>query len=428
MSQSVINDSTLTSIADAIRAKGGATGPMLPQEMAGAIDAIPSGGSGGWVKPEDWPDLRKVMDDDNPTDYGISAAYTHKLGMLFDSSFKGWNVFNLAGAKAYRLSDGTVVKSNTGSTTRPIGEKYFWIICYSDVDFSENIPTSSKYFGNGAQMAKWYIWRGCSVQKYKYTTFAQNSATKYDDVRFEGMSRFEATDTSRGNFIQGIQGNVSFDVDDIYVKTFSLQSFISKTRSISANIHVEMMAGSWSGVANIAFTLMKKVPTGIDWSKVTSLNQVFQYTYELEELPEDMDLSNCTSIWFGFTNCNNLKALPDVIDLSGITSENNQAHAFDGLFSLLKFPQHITSKWSLMIGALNATYTSPSTVSAFDYDSFAKFDGAGNIIGGLVYNLNTCPNSGQTMTFNRPLYNHFSEDQRSKIADMFTSKNWQLVW
>lgn len=49
MSQSVINDSTLTSIADAIRAKGGTSDQLLPSQMAGAIEAIPSGG-GEWVK------------------------------------------------------------------------------------------------------------------------------------------------------------------------------------------------------------------------------------------------------------------------------------------------------------------------------------------------------------------------------------------
>lgn len=49
MSQSVINDSTLTAIADAINAKAGTTGKMLPSAMAAKISAIPSGG-GEWVK------------------------------------------------------------------------------------------------------------------------------------------------------------------------------------------------------------------------------------------------------------------------------------------------------------------------------------------------------------------------------------------
>lgn len=46
MAQKVlINDSTLTAIADAIRAKNGSEDTMLPSEMAGLIEAIESGGA-----------------------------------------------------------------------------------------------------------------------------------------------------------------------------------------------------------------------------------------------------------------------------------------------------------------------------------------------------------------------------------------------
>lgn len=42
-----INDTTLTSIADAIRAKGGTTAALTPSQMAEAIAAIQAGGGGG---------------------------------------------------------------------------------------------------------------------------------------------------------------------------------------------------------------------------------------------------------------------------------------------------------------------------------------------------------------------------------------------
>ena len=44
MGKKLIKDSTLTGIADAIRAKGGTTGTMTPQEMPEKIAAIPTGG------------------------------------------------------------------------------------------------------------------------------------------------------------------------------------------------------------------------------------------------------------------------------------------------------------------------------------------------------------------------------------------------
>lgn len=52
MAKGLIERSTLTAIADAIRAKTGSSGQMLPSEMAGLIEGI-SGGTvlKGWVQP-----------------------------------------------------------------------------------------------------------------------------------------------------------------------------------------------------------------------------------------------------------------------------------------------------------------------------------------------------------------------------------------
>lgn len=47
MSNAIITNETLKDIADAIRAKGGASGSMLPREMAGNIRNIDGSGGGG---------------------------------------------------------------------------------------------------------------------------------------------------------------------------------------------------------------------------------------------------------------------------------------------------------------------------------------------------------------------------------------------
>lgn len=46
MSKALITESTLTAIADAIRAKGGTSAALTPAQMSAAITAIPSGGGG----------------------------------------------------------------------------------------------------------------------------------------------------------------------------------------------------------------------------------------------------------------------------------------------------------------------------------------------------------------------------------------------
>ena len=50
MAKYTINDTTLTSIADAIRAKGGTSAALTPAQMAEAIAAIQAGGGGGGVE------------------------------------------------------------------------------------------------------------------------------------------------------------------------------------------------------------------------------------------------------------------------------------------------------------------------------------------------------------------------------------------
>ena len=54
MAKYVIEDTTLTGIAGAIREKNGTTDTMKPTEMAAAIAAIVSGGSGGGFNSDDY--------------------------------------------------------------------------------------------------------------------------------------------------------------------------------------------------------------------------------------------------------------------------------------------------------------------------------------------------------------------------------------
>ena len=54
MAKYVIEDTTLTGIAGAIREKNGTTNTYKPTGMAAAIAAIVSGGSGGGFNPDDY--------------------------------------------------------------------------------------------------------------------------------------------------------------------------------------------------------------------------------------------------------------------------------------------------------------------------------------------------------------------------------------
>lgn len=69
MAQGVINDTTLTSIADAIREKLESTDTMFPSEMAALIESIEAGGSG------------KIAYGSVSFSSGTTKSVTHGLGV-----------------------------------------------------------------------------------------------------------------------------------------------------------------------------------------------------------------------------------------------------------------------------------------------------------------------------------------------------------
>ena len=51
----------LTAVADAIRTKGGTSASLaFPAGFVSAVQAIETGGGGGWQRPAEWPDYSKL--------------------------------------------------------------------------------------------------------------------------------------------------------------------------------------------------------------------------------------------------------------------------------------------------------------------------------------------------------------------------------
>lgn len=73
MAKYTINDTTLTSIADAIRAKGGTTAALTPAQMAEAIAAIQAGGGGYKTGTFTLAEFRKLKNDSYVIDHGLNS-------------------------------------------------------------------------------------------------------------------------------------------------------------------------------------------------------------------------------------------------------------------------------------------------------------------------------------------------------------------
>ena len=90
MTDYLIQDSTLTDIADAIRAKDGSSAPILTEDMADAIAAIPSGG-GNPITKDEWT----LASDYNGTTQGFYYGTNY-----IDRTFVGVQIIHIDGNTA----------------------------------------------------------------------------------------------------------------------------------------------------------------------------------------------------------------------------------------------------------------------------------------------------------------------------------------
>lgn len=81
MSNYIVDGAELTSVANAIRTKGGTSAQLsFPSDFVSAIGAIPTGGEapvqhGYWTRPAGWPNYESLHMEDSPNDYSVYLTY-----------------------------------------------------------------------------------------------------------------------------------------------------------------------------------------------------------------------------------------------------------------------------------------------------------------------------------------------------------------
>lgn len=145
----ITTGSELTSIANAIRVKGGTTEPLTyPSEFVSAIEAIPTGG-GGVVEENDV----NFIDYDGTLLYSYSANEFLALSAMPDNpeheglTAQGWN-WSLADAKSYVQSHGVL---NVGQMYTPTDGKLHIFITLSEEGLSPYLGLGL----NGSAVIDW---------------------------------------------------------------------------------------------------------------------------------------------------------------------------------------------------------------------------------------------------------------------------------
>lgn len=453
-------------IKAAIEAKGVADAGDTLAEFPAAIASIPSGGGDEWTPPSDWPNLRDLMAAD-------TEEYEYKMYMLFDTAIYPLVPFimNIVGGAAKAVtSDGSTYMANATHTwdASDTYGRYRWIAWYSNTEFTKiaagrTYSTSSyailwivgnkAFVGNDSNRPNFkteYMWylRCIEVPSIKLVdTSTNNGANRMffsntnlrkipDGIDLSGIvncaSMFDqcknltsvpSLDTSSATTTAAMFNQCSSlkklpsvlnlsNSTDVHNMFFGCTSITEVTSSLDLSKATDVSLLFYECASLVA------VPPILDISSATKAAEMFRGCISLLAVPDILDTSLATAVYRMFHSCYSLTAVPDTLNLSSVTSASNQTGMFDGCYALTKMPTHVTSNWSLSFG---------NSRRIRDKDSVASFTN-GTVTGGFVGNLNTCPNSGQTINLNSDIKGLFTAEEQAAIETAMSNKNWTLSW
>ena len=380
--KALVTQSTLDAIGHAIISKGGASAPMTPAQMAESIAKIPS----GWQPPSEWPDLRSIFrHSKGPFAYG--AAF------LFDS--RGFDTISLSGAEKYITSDGATYTTGTATHSwdhsKDIDGKLVWVLFLFSSDTVKLSSTMVHYLNT-----LWVYAPGVTI---KSSASSSNGIYKNASrlVSFEAKKCLNTGNNSYGDF-----GNTyaleNFDVDEVQLCSGNCYScFIntgisvirSKVYSLNGNGKVSMIFGGYNTLIKVSY---------VDFGSVETLD-----------------------IWYGAA----VKFFPETMIIMKLLNGGK----VDARLSAFAVPRCLN---------INKSFSFENTTYLEEYkDRFACFDIAGNLVGGMAYNMNEVDSSlGLTATISATIKGFFTapndpadgNSEQEKIEAAFNAKGWTLAW
>lgn len=382
----VLNKSTLTGIANAIRAKGGTTETMLPGEMAAKIASIPSGGEKyDWSKRLQelgWPDIESIVESD-----------THQYaGKQIELITDAMDTTVLKGGVAYLTSDGDFIQSTSNYTKTwdrskdiAVSDPKFkvrWILSFSNTNtFNDACINASNDSGSVlSNQLLWYAnssttvrntetagWRGFTGCFYLVRINARinvkgsyqiNSCTSLETIC--GELTFSVADFSRmfqnSAKLLEIQSDISFAVSP----TNTSQSFNNcySLRSISEGLLTPNTANA-QGMFSLCYAL-ESLPDGFTVPAATTTAQMFNNCYSLKELPSGFSAERSTNTSSMFNNCFCLRRLSENFDTPLST---NTSSMFMSCYCLEYIPSEFSVPLTTNVTSMFQSCKASSTLS-----------------------------------------------------------------
>ena len=136
MSEYLVNDTDLTSVANAIRTKGGTSSPLaFPSGFVSAVNAIPTGGGGGTK----YPAFVGVDTSTYNSTLTVITSYSTQTSNSFYTDEDGNAFDGTNGAFEYKIDSGNWVRLSAGTLTISPGSGYHDVV-FRFVNTNNNKP------------------------------------------------------------------------------------------------------------------------------------------------------------------------------------------------------------------------------------------------------------------------------------------------
>ena len=353
-----------------------------------------------WEKPKAWTDIERMLEED-------AESYSEKVYILFDTKREETVQYLMEwmyGAEKVVTSDGSVYTTNVSHSwsQQAIDDGYGWVAFYASSAFTRVRMRISGYS---------VLWVAGKVTS---PVLAQNDAfyncyaiqrMKLPLLAGTSFSRIFGRCFALTSIPETINSDAAKDFNSFFWECVSLK-YPPKFTSMEQAENIRVFFHSARNIMEVPEAMSKCRPLNAD--------ACFYNTTTLGSIP-DIDFSRCQDVSGCFRDSAAVR-LPSVVDATSVSQSDKVSYMFYNKY--IKSLPIVKSNFSFSFG--------PSTMVT-DKDSVATFtDGA--VTGGFVGNLNTCPNSGQTITLNSTIKGLFTAEEQSAIVDAITAKGWTLSW
>lgn len=427
--KAILSHSILNSIGQAIIDKGGASAPMLPSEMAAAIEAIPTGDpyhNEQWDPPSWMPNLRKILAEDTVT------GYAHKYAIIVDDYLEDGGISRYSGAAAMRVGNGNVTTANYAPLVDGVtkdGATFYTVVYYTNAD-SVYAPTPGGLV--------WLCSGDDTLNIDLSPTLNARLKLRCLEGNFYSVSNSDyALQTNYA--LEAIIGSIDLSACTKYSRIFASDFSL---RTLPANT----VLGDGDGKFTFLFSgcrALKKLPE-IDLSRATILGETYSGCSSVSS-PIDIVAPLVTTIGQILrenrrTKLSNRIYLPAVTMLSQYMFLDVQVRFFCDEFVATGLTSDINTNVFNYMGSFiwglpkkfqvnkSFTFSSLTGLKAEYKDSFAKFEYGSLVDDCFASNLYDATGLNLTATMPSVLKGFYSATEQAAIQAAFNAKGWTLAW